>query len=1042
MEKKLLFIVLFWSTMIFAQQEYKIPAMNVTSLQTPQTGHETWQCNDENVNTLYISNNSLNIGIPDRLDFNFSKTVKSVNKLVYKPRATGTDGIWTSVKISYSTQANPSVFINATGIISLAEDNTAKTITLPNPIVKPAMIRIDVLGGKNNFSSCAEMEFYSSENMTSASTECALPTSGISNYQDVKVTPQVNGSSASSFQNGYNIEKSFDGDPTTLYHSSWSSATVFPVKLIYRFNGQTPINYLKYIPRPGGGSHNGFFGNIKISYNTSSNANYIVIATQNFQQNGTARTVYFPNTITPLNIKIEVLDGFGNYASCAEMEFYRNNPNSLNPLAYANIFNDTIFGGLKSNVTQQNINAISSPFVKALAQCLFNNTYNKKYRVKEFRPYKTLESINTQYKIGGYNPFENATGIVFEANTTAVIFAKDITDESPVNLRVKNFANETNAENSIYPLKNGLNIINITNKGLGYISYFTDKASAPTVKLNITTGIINGIYTTGITDSKDWIEMLGNGVYPKVDIEGHYAQLLIDKSAIKNFHYTTPQPLIDKYDVITKSEREMMGFFKFNKNFKNRQFVYTASQGGWFAGGIGVHLDLTWGVPRAVSASNLAIWGVAHELGHVNQVSPGIRWVGTTEITNNIYSLWADYNLYPPVDNKKLTGIEREIAYKTAFPSVVGNRFGEFIIQTKINGKSFSDQLRADFVNPKDQQIRTLVPFWQLMLYYQIAGASKNAPALAFDTNMSDENTATNPTSPPAGTPDYAHWFGTVVEKVRNTNESQLTNGQLVMNFVKNTCDAVHEDLTDFFTTTGFLVPINATIKDYSNGQLTITQSMIDEVKAYVASKGYAKPTSPVISYISANSVNIYKNKLPLSGVTGVGAQVMSNAQGQFLLVDNSKWNNAVAFETYDTNSKLISVSVVGTGDLSMVNTYVDFPSNAQKVYAVGYDGQKILVYPASTLATEEVVLKDSKLIIYPNPVKNGDRVTISIKNAKGKYTAKIHNLSGQSVFEYNGTIEEINEKINNQFNRLLQGMYIISLSNGNENYTGKIIKN
>ena len=50
---------------------------------------------------------------------------------------------------------------------------------------------------------------------------------------------------------------------------------------------------------------------------------------------------------------------------------------------------------------------------------------------------------------------------------------------------------------------------------------------------------------------------------------------------------------------------------------------------------------------------------------------------------------------------------------------------------------------------------------------------------------------------------DYAHWYGVVAEKVRNTNELGISNGQLMLNFVKNTCDAVHEDLTDFFTNSG-----------------------------------------------------------------------------------------------------------------------------------------------------------------------------------------------------------------------------------------------
>ena len=135
---------------------------------------------------------------------------------MYKPRTTGPNGIWTSVKVSYSTQSDPSVFIAATGVISRASDNTAKTIDLPTAIVHPDVIRIDVLSAQNNFSSCAEMEFYSEEQMDPIQTECTLPTNEFSGYADIPVLPQVAGSSASSFQSGENIEKSFDGNVNAL----------------------------------------------------------------------------------------------------------------------------------------------------------------------------------------------------------------------------------------------------------------------------------------------------------------------------------------------------------------------------------------------------------------------------------------------------------------------------------------------------------------------------------------------------------------------------------------------------------------------------------------------------------------------------------------------------------------------------------------------------------------------------------------------------------------------------------------------------------
>lgn len=40
-------------------------------------------------------------------------------------------------------------------------------------------------------------------------------------------------------------------------------------------------------------------------------------------------------------------------------------------------------------------------------------------------------------------------------------------------------------------------------------------------------------------------------------------------------------------------------------------------------------------------------WGITHELGHVNQVRPGFKWVSTSEVTNNMYSAWVQYTFTP-----------------------------------------------------------------------------------------------------------------------------------------------------------------------------------------------------------------------------------------------------------------------------------------------------------------------------------------------------------------------------------------------------------
>ena len=74
------------------------------------------------------------------------------------------------------------------------------------------------------------------------------------------------------------------------------------------------------------------------------------------------------------------------------------------------------------------------------------------------------------------------------------------------------------------------------------------------------------------------------------------------------------------------------------------------------------------------------------------------------------------------------------------------------------------------------------------------------------------------------------------------------------MNFVKNACDVIQEDLTDFFIRCGMLRSVDTEIGDYGgNRHLSISQKQVEEVIRYASR--YPKPKSPVIHYITMNSV-------------------------------------------------------------------------------------------------------------------------------------------------------------------------------------------
>ncbi|MDN5481238.1 MAG: T9SS type A sorting domain-containing protein [Chryseobacterium sp.] len=194
-----------------------------------------------------------------------------------------------------------------------------------------------------------------------------------------------------------------------------------------------------------------------------------------------------------------------------------------------------------------------------------------------------------------------------------------------------------------------------------------------------------------------------------------------------------------------------------------------------------------------------------------------------------------------------------------------------------------------------------------------------------------------------------------------------------------------------------------------------------------------------MIHYISSRSIKAFRNKLPLSGQTGQGVNLSNN----YLTVQHSVWKNAVAYETFNANNQLIYVSVMGTGDTSNQTTKVYYPSNATAVYAVGYDGRKILVYPVSTLSVAEVKNSNSELIVYPNPVEQNGSIHIKLKNASGNYNINILGTDGKIIFSSKGNLDAIEKEINTEILKYPSGIYLLSLKDakGKTFKTVKVIK-
>ena len=732
------------------------------------------------------------------------------------------------------------------------------------------------------------------------------------------------------------IEKTFDGNYNSFYHSQWSGGkTKFPVTLTYNFSEPSHVDYIIYTPRQDNG--NGRFGVVTISYNTFSDSKFVdAVSDYDFGFSGDPTTIEFGEKgIDDIkSIKFIVKTGNNNFVTCSEMEFYQHN--EAEKQGFDEVFTDGLCSQLKPGVTAAQLDALTNPFARQLGYYLLSGDYETKFRVGEFEPYESLQTLASRLKTTWYNRYENPTGIYFAQGDKNVVFAEGLDSKYPVNLIIKDFGE--NGGESTYALKNGVNIIVAKNSGNGYVSYYTDDyKNAPNIRLHFAMGKINGYFDLERGDTnEEWEKMLANACSNIMDMKTKRIQVAFPTEKFRENCPKDAHALALNIDSTIYYERDVMGLSKYGIEPKNRQFARVVWGGFMFADGVGAAANnnsvQVWMKPNR---NEFEFWGFGHELGHVNQVRPGLKWVGCGETTNNIYSAWVQFKLGPAWYR-----LESEVTGLDIFGGLKGGRFNCYLEGGVRKGISWQLQVGPDYggvpptstetvadedyLGHKGGQVKVicgnydhfvkLVPLWQLQLYGTQCGFA----------------------------PDL---YAKVMQAIRTTDERGMTNGQLQLKFMREVCDSTGLDFLPFFEKAGMLKPIKAFIADYSKEWLIIDQKQIDELKAYVKEKGHKKIDAEV-NYISALNWKTYRDKAPLAGTVNVGCSVVDHRGVPFVKVMHNQWKNTVAFETYDAEGKLLRISMHGLGgDDADTYTKVMFPEGSAYVEAVGWDGTRMKCY-------------------------------------------------------------------------------------------------
>jgi hypothetical protein len=671
---------------------------------------------------------------------------------------------------------------------------------------------------------------------------------------DIKIA--VSGGEASSYQAGEEIGKSYDGSYATIYHSDWSGTT-YPLTLTYSLTDADALDYLIYYPRQDG--QNGRFREVEILVKYEGAAAFVKAKDVDFGGAAGATRVNFEPALQNVAavqfvVKSSVSDAGRAFASCAEMEFYTKNLDNFDPLT---LFSDLSCSSLKAGVTMSEIEACSHAFFRNIAAYMYSNVYPREFRIAEYRAYPDPTEDAEVNKTSRYSLYDNPTGIAVEEGDTLVVLVDGIQDGYPVSIKIQDLDGEEARENyfnrgASYSLTNGVNQIVAGNNGLAYVMYFrTDFATAPKLKVHFATGTVNGYFDVEKhAATAEWERLLGAATHKFFDVVGRYAHLTFPTSGYRQYTGSRGVDLINLYDRLVYLEWEFMGLLPEPKGygktansqpFRNRMY-FVVMYGSGFMNASDYRTAYNAGTMSTVcnvaallnenGNTRDAIWGPAHEVGHVNQTRPGFKWHGMTEITNNLHSIYVQTRLHSNSDPLVNTRLQME--------SMRGE--GNYVNRYEKSINRYFTTGRAHNSAQEDDPFCKFIPFWQLHLYLTEARGIKGKGDNSF--------------------------YADIYQEVRKDPSGGRTDGERQLKFVELVCDKAQLNLEDFFRSYGFFVPMSEVIDDYSVKTVTVTQAAINATLSYI--NKYPKPLSrTAFQYITDENVEAFKS-------SGSGSEVVA----------------------------------------------------------------------------------------------------------------------------------------------------------------------
>lgn len=634
---------------------------------------------------------------------------------------------------------------------------------------------------------------FQGEQYKEAKSECLITqtpmeptTDGIEIGGDVMFKPI--GGRANQWQSGQEIEKCWDGQGGNFfYHSPWSGdGTKFPVILEFDFDGTHTLDYFVYTPRSTG---DGQWGQFDLYYTTQNTSEYTKLGSYDFNKVKSPAKLSLDKSLEAITkLKVVVNTAQNNFVNCEEMQFFSTKP-GLTALEkqLLNVFTDLSCSEVRQEATLQQIESLPGYFINVAVR-LKNGTYDsweKKFRIQEYKPYSVPSVWSEKLYMKSYTDLDNPTGIYVEAGDELIVVVGDMYGNS---ISLQNIQS-SNLNGDRYLLKEGVNKLQIKNRGMLFVMYNTDLASGNTkpvkVHIPLTSGTVSGYFDLARDKTDDvYAELIQKATYEYFIIKGNEILLNFHRTKLLQWQQHEIVEYITMFDHFVNWQYDLLGLEDIRpKQFNNHINAVSVNDDSymWASNGqIGFGINaLDVFMPTRNLYVERRCWGPAHEIGHIHQGA--IAWIGCFESSNNLFSNY--------------------VLYKVGRECSNGDPLSR-LAEHKLNNRPFCNFLNDP--NKEDTELHMRM-YWQLWLYFHRCGVKEN-------------------------------FYPELFKKLRNNrNLMSLSDGDRQMLLVKYASDVAQKNLSDFFDMWGFMTPADETINQYGSTRYVVTEAMIRETKEYTS---------------------------------------------------------------------------------------------------------------------------------------------------------------------------------------------------------------